>query len=89
MKCIVLSYLLLYVILLLLYMESCCCIKIDRGPWDVSDSLDVNYNCNSISNAFSERGRCRCGRIYSSIVSTSRGYIACINNKNIDSSKYA
>lgn len=76
------------VILSLLYVESRSYFKIDRYSRDVSDLLDAN-NCNSISQAFLENGRCRCSiPPASTILSANTGKIACIANRNIDSSKY-
>ena len=75
------------VILFLLYMESYCCFKIDRGLKDISDSLDVDNNCNSIERSFVQHGRCKCDSI-ASIASINTGPLKCIADKEIDESKY-
>ena len=72
--------------LILLYVESYCCVKIDRELRDIIDLLNPT-NCNDISLAYMDGRRCKCSIFYST-VSTNMGQIACIQNKNIDASKY-
>ena len=88
MKISVKSRLLVNAILFLLYMESCCCVIIDRGSPDISDSVD-NGNCESIRNSyFNTVRRCRCSIGHqSSIVSTNTGKLFCVANGDIDRSK--
>ena len=76
------------IILFLLYMELSCCleIKIDRELRDISDLLDAS-NCESIKKSHIERGRCRCGAT-ASIASINKGPISCINNNELEKSKY-
>ena len=89
MKIEVRSKTLVNIILLLLYMESCCGFTIDREGRDISASFDQS-NCNSIPRTFaSQPGRCKCDRTpKSSIASTIAGTIACVENEDIDTSKY-
>ena len=72
--------------LILLYVESYCCVKIDRELRDIIDLLNP-INCDGIRLAYLNGRRCKCFT-FSSIVSTNMGQIACIKNKNIDTSKY-
>ena len=77
-----------YITLSFLYIELCCCIMIDREKRDRIDSL-TQQNCDGIPQSAYEAGRCKCVlSVGSSIASTKTGGIACVSNKDIDSSKY-
>lgn len=78
---------LLYVILALFYMKICRSVKLERALMDKIDYLNKN-NCDGISRAFLDRGRCICAKIGYSIVSIGTNKISCIRDNYIDISKY-